>query len=259
MSWFPAAQSGALGALLVTLACSTRSPVLTAPLFGEPTSATGLHGAQCHAAGAQPINPHELRRWQDSAALSPLGADPYEEPGPYKPDLDGVCAVVVEAPRRYHVRWFATAEGATGAGAIPTHQGRCGRCSSLQDLAVYASHPDLAADVRRCAVRTLLGPKEALTTCLEDLGFTSACAQIWAYNAQHTRRTCFRKCWPFKAHYHRRDGSLNRCLQCDEDQSGPVFQAIAGRTRRNSGVPTSICRPWDQVWLPPPYLLNTNR
>jgi hypothetical protein len=36
-------------------------------------------------------------------------------------------------------------------------------------------------------------------------------------------------------------------LQCDEDRSGAVFKAIAGRTRRNSGLPSAICRPCSTV------------
>ena len=62
------------------------------------------------------------------------------------------------------------------------------------------------------------------------------------------------------------DGSLNSCIQCDEDLSGPnfkvtsiifaesdllekherysiKFQYFSGRTRRNSGIPSSIHRP----------------
>ena len=52
-------------------------------------------------------------------------------------------------------------------------------------------------------------------------------------------------------------GRLNDCLQCDEDRSGPVFKATAGRTRRNSGIRSSIERPAEQVapvvhdYLPP--------
>ncbi len=45
----------------------------------------------------------------------------------------------------------------------------------------------------------------------------------------------------------RQDGALNDCLQCDEDHSGPVFKATAGRTRRNSGIRSSIPRPDDEI------------
>jgi hypothetical protein len=48
--------------------------------------------------------------------------------------------------------------------------------------------------------------------------------------------------------YHEPDGALNACLQCDEDESGPVFKAVAGRTRRNSGLATALCRPCETVW-----------
>jgi len=30
-------------------------------------------------------------------------------------------------------------------------------------------------------------------------------------------------------------------------QSGPVFKAVAGRTRRNSGLPNALCRPCSEV------------
>lgn len=36
---------------------------------------------------------------------------------------------------------------------------------------------------------------------------------------------------------------LNACLQCDECNSGPLFQKIAGRTRRASGIQSGIRRP----------------
>jgi hypothetical protein len=48
--------------------------------------------------------------------------------------------------------------------------------------------------------------------------------------------------------YIRPDGSLNECLQCDEDTSGPVFKYYAGRTRRDSGIKSEIDRPSDQVY-----------
>lgn len=38
---------------------------------------------------------------------------------------------------------------------------------------------------------------------------------------------------------------LNPCLQCDECRSGPLFQAVAARTRRASNIKSSINRPLD--------------
>jgi hypothetical protein len=48
--------------------------------------------------------------------------------------------------------------------------------------------------------------------------------------------------------YNEADCSLNPCLQCDEDNSVPVFRVEAGRLRRNSGLAAAICRPCDSVW-----------
>jgi len=81
-----------------------------------------------------------------------------------------------------------------------------------------------------------------------DLGFSEPCAQIWAFNAATTRSACLDVCLAaLDDAYHLPDGSLNACLACDEEQSGPVFKAVAGRTRRNSGIPVAICRPPEQV------------
>jgi hypothetical protein len=51
-----------------------------------------------------------------------------------------------------------------------------------------------------------------------------------------------------EAPHHMMDGSLNACIQCDEDNSGPVFKSVAGRTRRNSGLPSGLCRPCNSVY-----------
>ena len=41
---------------------------------------------------------------------------------------------------------------------------------------------------------------------------------------------------------------LNDCLQCDEDNSGPNFKFFSGRTRRNSGIPSAIERPPEDIF-----------
>lgn len=52
----------------------------------------------------------------------------------------------------------------------------------------------------------------------------------------------------FKIPFVKPDGSLNSCLQCDEDESGPVFKYYSGRTRRNSGIESEIPRPSDSIY-----------
>jgi hypothetical protein len=70
------------------------------------------------------------------------------------------------------------------------------------------------------------------------------------YNIDNTRRQCFVVCawsWITGEPPTLPDGRLNACIQCDEDRSGPVFKATAGRTRRNSGIRSSIPRPADEI------------
>ena len=159
-----------------------------------------------------------------------------------------VCAVRFEPDGvRYQLRGFPSEEEARAAGWAPTHAGACGTCSTLQDLAVYLERPDLTTPVRRCGIRPTASGAIA---CLERLGFSPACARTWWFNARNTRRECLWVCvksWVSGEPSTGPDARLNPCLQCDEDRSGPVFKAAAGRTRRNSGLRSSIPRPEDEV------------
>lgn len=131
-----------------------------------------------------------------------------------------------------------------------THHGACGSCSTLQDLAVYATL-DLTHMAAQCARRLTIGRQKA---CMQAIGFSEPCAESWAYNARHTRRHCARTCiaelgWRSAlfssgdALLQGEEGMLNACLECDELISGPGFQYSAGRTRRNSGIVSEIDRP----------------
>ena len=159
-----------------------------------------------------------------------------------------VCGVRFEQDQvHYHLNTFANSAAAHGAGFAVTHFGACGTCSTLQDLAVYLEKADLTTPVRMCGIR--VGASASLT-CLENIGFSNACAQTWLYNLQNTRDQCLGACilsWIAGEAPTRKDGRLNACLQCDEDRSGPVFKAIAGRTRRNSGIQSSIPRQADEI------------
>lgn len=230
-------------------------------LFGRPSKNTGLDAEQCQPTcdgcpggfapdyGADDVT--ALRAWTliDIPAL--LADDPYEaDPAPV-PSTDGACAVVVddEAGRTYHLEHFPSEADAIAAGALPTHGGTCGQCSSLQDLSVYIDVEDLTDEARRCGLRTIGQGSQALQDCLQDLGFSEPCAQIWVFNSKHTQAECLGPCFSrTDAPHHEEDGALNACLQCDEDVSGDVFKAVAGRTRRNSGIPTALCRPCGSIW-----------
>jgi len=221
-----ASRYGVLAALAVaTVACGPERP---------PPARTDVEAA--------------VRAFRAKVALNPiaLDGDPYahDREQAAAPLDGGVCAVRYEADRvHYRLETMPDADAARRDGFIVTHLGRCGTCSTLQDLAVYLSRPDLTTPVRRCAA---FGLTRARTLgCLRDLGFSEACAATWYWDAMNTRRECGWAClvsWLSRAPSNRPDGRLNDCLQCDEDRSGPVFKRVAGRTRRNSGIRSSIDR-----------------
>jgi hypothetical protein len=228
-------------------------------LFGDPTGATGLDDTTCRpelrCEGADPFVPPAY----DAATIDALRArtlvdppqrlagDPYEDPALLPADTGGVCAVLPD-PGGYRLATFPDAAAAEAAGGTVTHTGACGVCSTLQDLAVYLGTPNLGDPVRECALIGFGGDPEGTLACILDLGFTEPCAQIWAFNSANTGAACRAECLAaLGAPNHLPDGTLNDCLACDERESGPVFKAVAGRTRRNSGIPSGICRPGGQV------------
>jgi len=223
--------------------------------FGRPTAKTGLTEDQCKPAcdcGGRSFEAAEFdaARLERMAALqwanpaSELASDPYGEPAP---PVSGVCGILVDGASYTTASYASTAE-AEAAGAVVSHSGLCGVCSSLQDLAVYATNIDLTTPVRQCGILGITQGEEANLQCLLDLGFTKPCAQVWYYNTVHTRTECQEPCIRLlNAPYQNADGTLNECLLCDEEKSGPVFKAIAGRTRRNSGLASALCRPCEEV------------
>lgn len=235
---------------------TTEAPTCTA-LYGRPNENTGLSAEQCGPAcpcqgGWQAPEYTEadiaaLEALQLATPFEALDADPYATPDDHPLDDTSVCAVLVDGAS-YSLETFADDASAEAAGGKVTHDGACGRCSPLQDLAVYMRNGDLTGPVRECGILGLSEGEDAQLDCLRDLGFTDPCAQIWAYNTTHTRTVCLDVCLDLlNAPYHEEDGSLNACLQCDEDLSGPVFKAVAGRTRRNTGLASALCRPCEEV------------
>jgi hypothetical protein len=251
---------GALVAcVLLSIACESSAPPPATcsgdRLFGRPGPSTGLDDSQCGptcSCGGEPFaaplygdaEADALLAWQLDEPYGLLAADPYGALAGEIPD--GVCAVVVTGERRYRLADFPSIEAAQAAGAVPTHGGRCGLCSPLADLAVYMRYPDLTEPVRQCGLAG--GDADEHMACLRALGFTEPCAQIWYFNTLHTRDQCLLACLAALGQpYHQADGTLNECLVCDEEKSGPVFKAVAGRTRRNTGVPNAMCRPCAEV------------
>lgn len=162
-----------------------------------------------------------------------------------------VCAFkyINENRTLYQIENFLNKKLAEENGYIVTHQGQCGACSNLNDLAVYLSR-GLTSPVRKCGFLTIISDKLALN-CLKKIGFTNSCAQIWLFNAINTRQNCFTTCmisWIKNEPFADKDGKMNKCINCDEVISGPVFQYFSGRTRRNSGIESEIKRPGEQIY-----------
>ena len=235
-------------------------------LFGSPNAQTGLGPDQCQpecACGADVFVPPTysaafiqslIDDWQLATPYPPLTSDPYDAGPPPQDDPPAmVCGVLPQPdaggpPTPYTLVTYASEQAAAAAGAKVTHFGHCGVCSTLANLAVYMQNGDLVAPVRSCGVQTSADGGNADVSCLLQLGFDLPCAQAWAYDTANTRSVCLSPCLAnITATYNEPDGALNPCIQCDEDESGPVFKAVAGRTRRNSGIPNAICRPCSEV------------
>lgn len=181
----------------------------------------------------------------------------------------GVCAVLPhpelrdeEGPMPYDLVTYDSDAEAEKAGAMVTHSGRCGACSSLSNLAVYIAYPNLTEPVRGCGFTGLVDRDLSRLICLASLGFDLPCAQAWDFNTQNTQKECLRECG--KPSARRQPANLpyecdpegfvpsdvnlvNACLVCDEEESLRIFRSAAGRSRRGSGLPSPICRTCDNV------------
>lgn len=228
--------------------------------FGVPNEKTGLTAEQC-----RPLCDCEGKFFQpplyteeDIAKLlamvpvnppAEVTEDPYDKPEEHQPVPGTVCGLFLDGavPDGYRLETFESDMAAIAAGAYITHWDGCGVCSTLTNLVVYMRQPDLTDPVRQCGIDNMFN-KDGNIECLQDLGFDLPCAQIWYYNTQHTQSKCFTTCMSaVNDPYHNPDGTLNDCLICDEVNSGPVFKAVAGRNRRNTGLPSSMCRPCAEV------------
>ena len=230
--------------------------------FGQPNAKSGMDESQCsrscrcpqtEAAFGSPLLESPLFEFEHLNPMMPLPNDPYQESTPTVADGQ-VCSISVDAETRSY-RLSTEPIGNVSAQQI-THVGPCGACSSLHDLYVYAANVDLTDPVRQCGIVGIGQGMTANVECLRAIGFSEACATIWYYNTQHTRTQCLDECLThLSSPYVTMEGQLNPCLECDEVQSGPIFKAHAGRTRRNSGLASAICRPCNTVsQVPHDYL-----
>ena len=204
----------------------------------DQTQTSQLFDAESEVFTARHLNP-----------LPMIAQDPYASErhnGGLSLGDDLVCAITLDDDRQsYELHTVLRSEVSVDT---VTHTGPCGACSSLQDLQVYARQTDLTDPVRNCGIMGISSGQEANLECLKAIGFSSECAAIWYFNTLNTRTVCLDVCLAnLNAPYVDEMGQLNPCLKCDEQESGPIFKQISGRTRRNSTIPSAICRPCDSV------------
>jgi hypothetical protein len=87
--------------------------------------------------------------------------------------------------------------------------------------------------------------------CLEQtVGFTPDCQECWLDDMECSIKSCIFSC--LKSMYllrepkNQKDGSLNKCLECDEKICGPAFLQCAGANRRRLGIQSDIRREDDK-------------
>jgi len=164
---------------------------------------------------------------------------------------ESVCGVLYpDANDRssYYLVNYTSAQEAESAGAFITHLHDCGYCSTTKDLASYMKFMDLTNPIRDCAIVSFISKEISLDCMQKQAEFSYECAVIWLYDALNTRKECLDICLYDWIHHVPSNVPVNStnlspCIQCDEDKSGPIFKLVAGRTRRDSGLKSSINRP----------------
>lgn len=216
----------------------------------------------------------DLRALDDWELIEPwpVFEGPEPEPPPrLDPSIDWVCAVLPRPELKngeggrhpYELVNFPSRQASEEAGAMVTHRGQCGACSSLRNLAVYIARPNLTEPIRACAITGLIDRDLSRLACIASLGFDLPCAQAWDFNTRSTQQACLKFCGkpserkapgnePFECSPLKlvpADQKLvNSCLACDEEVSLELFRGLAGRSRRGSGLPTAICRRCEGVY-----------
>lgn len=154
-------------------------------------------------------------------------------------------------PTQYNLQTYNTRDEAETDEAYVTHTGQCGVCSTAQDMGALMKHAgnDMVNTWMECSKEGYFDNKAGLE-CFQNLGFSTACADMLFYRGYNTRGECLRFClWNSVWAYNKPAPSCDytQCLECDELQSNPLFLRYAGRDCSRSGILTDIVRPCSKI------------
>jgi hypothetical protein len=127
-----------------------------------------------------------------------LNCDPYDEsvpcdtypPLPANVSDTAVCALNYnKGCTEYNMTTYESREEAIFDGALVTHLGACGTCSTTQDLAVYMRVTDMTSAGEVCSVKALINEQAGLQ-CYLDMGMTLPCSWTWLYDGLYDSKVC---------------------------------------------------------------------
>ena len=159
--------------------------------------------------------------------------------------------------RKYALVEYPSADAAKADGAVVTHTGNCGVCSSAADFAAYVeSLKRQQSSLLLCGVSFNLSREpnrfDILIDCLSSsdrLGYSRPCSTQWAFATAAFVDECSSKC-EFQA-----DGLVllnnktlpgcpfTECWACAENVFQTVSVRYSGRSLQNSGIIEDIVRP----------------
>lgn len=135
------------------------------------------------------VSTNEALRFSSQVAVNEfeLNCDPFTEewcqtqPPQKLVELgdEAVCGIQYKhsrsvCPTQYKLVSYASWEEAEEAGAIVTHVGACGVCSTSKDLAVFMSTRDFSSLLTKCISSFFLGglSPDSIVECIEEIGFS---------------------------------------------------------------------------------------
>uniref|UniRef100_A0A7S0JGM0 Uncharacterized protein n=1 Tax=Calcidiscus leptoporus TaxID=127549 RepID=A0A7S0JGM0_9EUKA len=151
-------------------------------------------------------------------------------------------------------------------GLTVLHCGRCGACSSPEDIKVlFDTRETITAHTTECSTKFKISNTIGLRAqklgelkqCLRQAGITFSddgraweepvgkptCFDCWTDNIMNDAQLCWNHCLgKFVKSGNAGHFAKDPCLQCDEYTSGPAFIACAGANRRSAGIKSDIDR-----------------